>query len=194
MKNINAAAVYCGSKTGNSPAFVEAARELGLAMASRGIDLVFGGGRIGIMGELANKVLDGGGKVTGVIPNFLDDLEVGHVDVTELIRVDNMHERKHTMFTRADAFIILPGGLGTMEECFEVLTWKQLQIHAKPIVIVNIEGCWDAFGQMVEDVIANGFAHPKCQDLYTVVDTVGEVFQALADAPEPDREVLESHL
>jgi len=194
MTQISALAVYCGSKSGNSPAFSQAARDLGREMATRKIDLVYGGGTIGIMGELANHVLAGGGEVIGVIPDFLFDLEVAHVNVTELIRVPNMHERKHTMFTRADGDVVLPGGLGTMEEFIEVLTWKQLQLHDRPIVVLNVEGCWDGVDRLVDDIIAHGFAHPKCKDLYTVVERVEDIFTALENAPEPGRVVLDDHL
>jgi len=194
MTDVSSIAVYCGSKVGTSPAYVAAARALGQGMVERGIDLVFGGGRVGIMGEVADTVLHGGGKVTGVIPHFLDKLEVGHEKSTELIRVDNMHVRKETMFSRADAFVILPGGLGTLEEFFEVVTWKQLQLHQKPIVVLNVEGCWSRLAQLTQDIVDTGFAHEKIADLYTMVESVDDIFQAIADAPTPDRIVLEDHL
>ncbi len=194
MKDTKAIAVFCGSKAGESPSYEAAARELGRAMAEKGVRLVFGGGRIGIMGFVADEVMSGGGEVTGVIPHFLHDLEVGHDGVTELIAVESMHERKNTMFMRSDAFVILPGGLGTLDECLEIITWKQLHIHAKPIVILDVDGYWKSLMVLVEDVIAGGFAHPKARDLFTVVTSVDDIFQAIATAPEPDREVLESHL
>ncbi|MBO31864.1 MAG: TIGR00730 family Rossman fold protein [Rhodospirillales bacterium] len=194
MKDINAIAVFCGSKAGASPAYEASARELGGAMAEKGIRLVFGGGRIGIMGFVADEVLSGGGEVTGVIPHFLHDLEVGHDGVTELIAVESMHERKNAMFMRSDAFVILPGGLGTLDECLEIITWKQLQLHAKPIVILDVDGYWKTLRTLIEGVIDGGFAHPKARDLFVIVSSVDEIFTAIANAPEPDREVLEDHL
>jgi hypothetical protein len=163
-------------------------------MAERGIGLVFGGGRIGIMGEIADHVLTSGGTVTGVIPHFLNDLEVAHQGVTELITVESMHERKHIMFTKSDAFVILPGGLGTLDECMEIITWKQLQVHDRPIVILDVDGYWKSLKVLFDDIVKGGFAHPKALDLFTIVDSVDGVFDAIADAPEPDPIVLESHL
>ena len=142
MKNIKTIAVYCGSRAGSIGVYKDTARELGRQLAERDIHLVFGGGRIGLMGEVADQVLANGGKVTGIIPHFLNELEVAHQGVTELITVDNMPERKHLMFSKSDAFVILPGGLGTLEECLEILTWKQLLLHKSPIVILDVEGYW----------------------------------------------------
>jgi hypothetical protein len=194
MENIRAIAVYCGSKSGGSPAYAEAARDLGAQLANRGIRLVFGGGGIGLMGEIANQVLANGGKVTGVIPHFLNDLEVAHKGVSDLVTVESMHERKHVMFSKSDAFVILPGGLGTLDECLEILTWKQLQMHARPIVILDVGGYWKSLKALFDDIIEGGFAHPKVLDLFSVVDSVDGVFDAIAAAPEPDPIVLESHL
>ncbi len=194
MKNIKSIAVYCGSKLGVKSTYAMVARELGAQMAERGIRLVFGGGRMGIMGEVADQVLAGGGRVTGVIPQFLDDLEVAHKGVTELIVVENMHERKHIMFTRSDAFVILPGGLGTLDECMEIITWKQLQIHACPIIILDVDGYWGSLKELFKDIVEGGFAHPKSLELFSIVNSVDGVFEAITSATEPDRIVLESHL
>ena len=194
MKDIKSIAVYCGSKPGAKSAYAIVARELGAQMAARGIRLVFGGGRMGIMGEVADQVLAGGGKVTGVIPHFLDDLEVAHKGVTELIVVENMHERKHIMYTRSDAFVILPGGLGTLDECMEIITWKQLQIHACPIIILDVDGYWRSLRELFKDIVEGEFAHPKALELFSIVNSVDGVFEAINSAPEPDRIVLESHL
>jgi uncharacterized protein (TIGR00730 family) len=194
MENIKSIAVYCGSKSGAKPAYAEAARELGAKMAERGIRLVFGGGRVGIMGEVADHVLAKGGEVTGVIPHFLEDLEVAHTQLTELISVESMHERKHIMFTKSDAFVILPGGLGTLDECMEIITWKQLQVHARPIVILDVDGYWQSLSVLFQDIVDGGFAHPKALELFSIVDSVDGVFDAIAAAPEPDPIVLESHL
>src|SRR6185369_2172118 len=130
--------VYCGSSDRGPEPHREAAVKLGQALAREGVELVFGGGRVGLMGVIADAVLSGGGRATGVIPEHLLRAEVGHGRVTELIIVPNMHERKETMFRRADAFIVLPGGPGTLDETFEILTWRQLQLHDKPIVIVDL--------------------------------------------------------
>tara|TARA_B100000315_G_scaffold260868_1_gene326603 strand:- start:725 stop:1309 length:585 start_codon:yes stop_codon:yes gene_type:complete len=194
MENIKAIAVYCGSKPGASPIYAAAARELGRQMTEHNIRLVFGGGRIGLMGEVADQVLTNGGQVTGVIPHFLNDLEVAHNDVTELITVESMHERKHVMFSRSDAFVILPGGLGTLDECMEIITWKQLQVHSRPIIILDVEGYWKSLRVLFQDIVDGGFAHPKALEMFSIVENVDDVFTAIAAAPEPDPVVLESHL
>ena len=177
-----------------SPAYADAARDLGRGMVARGVDLVFGGGSAGIMGELADTILRGGGRVTGVIPHFLDELEVGHKNVTELIRVDNMHIRKATMFSRADAFVILPGGLGTLEEFFEVVAWKQLNLHQKPIVVLNVSGCWSRLTELTNDVVMAGFAHENIADLYSMVETVDDIFRVINAARIPDHPPLGERL
>jgi len=194
MTDISSLCVFCGSKVGTSPAYEAAARRLGDMMVERGIRLVYGGGRIGLMGIVADTVFAGGGEVIGVIPEFLENLEVGNTDVTELIVTDSMHSRKHKMFELSDGFVSLPGGLGTLDETFEILTWKQLQVHAKPVVVMNVDGYWASFAQLIEDTINGGFAHPKVRDLLSIVDGPEQVFAALASAPAPDREVLTSHL
>ena len=186
MTKLCSIAVYCGSRVGASPAYTDAARDLGRDMVARGVDLVFGGGSAGIMGELAAPILRGGGKVTGVIPHFLDELEVGHKNLTELIRVDNMHIRKATMFGRADAFVILPGGLGTLEEFFEVVAWKQLNLHQKPIVVLNVAGCWSGLTDLTNDIVMAGFAHENIADLYSMVETVDDIFRVISEALIPD--------
>ena len=194
MENVKSIAVYCGSKLGVKSTYAAAARELGAQMAARGISLVFGGGRIGIMGEVADQILAEGGRVTGVIPHFLDDLEVAHKGVTELILVESMHERKNIMFTRSDAFVILPGGFGTLDECMEIITWKQLQIHSSPIIILDVDGYWQSLKTLFEDIVEGGFAHPKALELFSIVDSVDGIFEAITTTEKPDSIVLESHL
>lgn len=194
MSEIRALTVFCGSKTGVNPAHREAASRLGEAMAARGIRLVYGGGRIGLMGVIAQAVRRAGGHVTGVIPDFLVKHEVADHDVTELVVVDSMHERKRRMFELADGFVMLPGGLGTVDETIEIVTWKQLRLHAKPVVLVDIEGCWGPLRALVDSIISQGFAHPAVGELFSVVEDVDDVFVALAAAPEPKPEVLTSHL
>jgi uncharacterized protein (TIGR00730 family) len=194
MTEITSLCVFCGSKMGGDTAYEEAARELGSRMAAAGVRLVYGGGGIGLMGALAETVLAEGGRVTGVIPEFLMAYEVGDPGVTELVLTENMHERKSRMFDLSDAVVVLPGGLGTLDETFEIITWKQLQQHAKPVVILNAGGYWTPLEAMVDSIIENGFAHPKVKELYTVVDTPAEVLPALAAAPAPDKVVLTDHL
>ena len=194
MAGASSLCVFCGSRTGADPAHAAAARRLGQLLAERGIRLVFGGGRIGLMGVLADAVIAGGGRATGVIPEFLMALEVEHEGVDEIVVASSMHERKTRMFELADGFVVLAGGLGTLDEMLEIITWKQLHIHAKPVVVVNTGGYWSTLEDLFRRAIAGGFAHPGVMDLFTVVDTPDEVFAALAAAPRPDRRVLTSHL
>lgn len=194
MTRISSLCVFCGSKTGDDPAFEAAARRLGELMVERGVRLVFGGGRIGLMGVVADAVLGGGGEAVGVIPEFLKDLEVGNDEVTEQIVTASMHERKNRMFELSDGFVVLPGGLGTLDETLEIVTWKQLRLHSKPVVVVNTLGYWTALRDLVQRIIDGGFAHPAVAELFTVVDTPDDVFPALEAAPEPSEEVLTSHL
>ncbi len=194
MTTITSICVFCGSKVGTDPAYKEAARRLGILMAERGVRLVYGGGRIGLMGVLAETVLTRGGEVIGVIPDFLMQYEVENPDVTELIVVGSMHERKRRMFEMSDGFVVLPGGLGTLDETLEITTWKQLQLHAKPVVMVDVGGYWEPLKALVNGIVAGGFAHPAITELFTVVDGVDDVFAALDDAPEPKEVVLTSHL
>ena len=194
MTKITSLCVFCGSKNGDDPAHKAAAERLGELMAERGVRLVYGGGSIGLMGALSDAVLSCGGKVIGVIPEFLKDLEVGSDDVTEQIVTASMHERKNRMFELSDGFVVLPGGLGTLDETLEIITWKQLQVHAKPVVILNSGGYWAPFEALVQQTIDGGFAHPAVAELYTVVDSPEDVFEALAAQPEPKEVVLTSHL
>jgi hypothetical protein len=177
--------VYCGSSVGAKPQIQDAARQLGRLMAESRIRLVYGGGRVGLMGVIADAVLDGGGEVVGIIPEFLDTREVGHRGVTELHIVDSMHARKSLMVELSDAFAVLPGGFGTLDETFEVLTWRQLRLHDKPIMLVDLDGYWNPFLDLVDHLIAQGFVHPSCRDLFTVVTSVEEVVAAVAQAPQP---------
>ncbi len=171
--------VFCGSQRGANPAHAEAARSLGAGLARRGIALVYGAGGIGLMAVLADAVLAGGGRVVGVIPTHLARLEVAHPGLTETIVTDGMHRRKQAMFDRADGFVVLPGGYGTLDEFFEVLTWKQLGLHDKPLLVLDSEGYWAALGSLLDNVIAEGFAAPANLDLATVVHSVDELFQTL---------------
>ena len=183
MASIASVCVYCGSSLGANPRHAEAARQLGAALAAHGIRLVYGGGRIGLMGQIADAVLAGGGQVIGVIPEHLQVEEKGHRGVTELHVVASMHERKNLMFELSDAFVILPGGFGTLDEAFEMLTWRQLHLHDKPILFLNIESYWTAFGTLVDQFIAEGFARETSRRLFAMVDTVEEVIPALLREP-----------
>ena len=193
MTAIASLCVFCGSKAGTDPACHEAAVGLGILMARRGVRLVYGGGGIGLMGVLSDAVLESGGEAVGVIPDFLVNYEVANPRLTETAVTGSMHERKQRMFELSDGFVVLPGGLGTLDEAIEVITWKQLQLHAKPVVVVNVGGYWDPLAALVDGVIGGGFAHAGVAELFTVVDGVDDVFEALESAPEPKAEVLTSH-
>jgi uncharacterized protein (TIGR00730 family) len=180
--------VFCGSQAGNDPAFRAAAAELGRSLALHGTALVYGGGRTGLMGALADAVLGSGGTVVGVIPEFLREKELAHAHATEMLVVPDMHTRKRTMFERADAFCVLPGGIGTLEEFFEIATWRQLHRHNKPIVVMDIAGCWRHLTALFDDIIANGFAHTGHDALITVVKEAAAVIPAVERelaAPKP---------
>jgi uncharacterized protein (TIGR00730 family) len=177
--------VYCASGTGIDSRHAEAARELGRAMASNRIRLIYGGARIGLMGALADAVLSGGGDVVGIIPRHLDRVEVGHRGASELIVVDSMHQRKQKMFEMSDAFAVLPGGFGTLDETFEIITWRKLQLHDKPILLVDIAGFWRPLLGLIDHIIGQGFAHPGDRDLYRVVSAIPALLDALKSAPRP---------
>ncbi len=187
MADLGSLCVYCGSSTGADPAHGEAARRLGELMAERGVRLIFGGGRIGLMGALADAVLAGGGSVIGVIPGHLEEREVGHQGAIELIVVGGMHERKRRMFELADAFAVLPGGLGTLDETLEIITWRQLGLHDKPLVLVDDGGYWAPLRGLLEHIVERGFARSDTRALYTIVGSVDDVFDAVAAAPAPRR-------
>ena len=156
-----------------------------MRMAESGIRLIFGGGRIGLMGVLADAVLDGGGTVIGIIPKHLASVEIAHGGLTELHVVDSMHTRKQKMFDLADAFVVLPGGLGTLDETMEILTWRQLSLHDKPVVVLNHNGYWLPLETLIRHTIDAGFVPPEAAAFYSVVATVDELFAAIATAPTP---------
>lgn len=194
MTDIGSLCVLCGSREGHDPAFREAAVQLGRSMAERGVRLVYGGGSIGLMGVIADTVLAAGGDVIGVIPDFLIRYEVGHRRLTDLVITGSMHDRKRRMFEMADAFVVLPGGLGTLDETFEIITWKQLRLHEAPIVVLDVGGYWAPLKALIDATIEGGFAHPSVAELISVVRTPAEVFTSIASAPPPREEVLTSHL
>ena len=174
--------VFCGSGPGRNPAYAAAARTLGQAMAAAGIRLVYGGGSLGLMGEVARAVLGAGGKVTGIIPNFLSEKERMLRDVDELIVTTDMHERKRLMFERSDAFVALPGGIGTLEELVEQLTWAQLGRHDKPIVLANIEAFWDPFKALLAHMRSDAFIRPGLEVRFQVVDTAADILPTIQEA------------
>jgi uncharacterized protein (TIGR00730 family) len=179
MTLIKSLCVYCGSARGRSPRYIAAAKELGEAMAERQIRLIYGGARIGMMGEVANAVMSNGGEVTGVIPEHLQTTEVGHSGITELKVVESMHVRKKLMFDLSDGFAVLPGGFGTLDELFEIITWRMLKLHDKPVVVLNIDGYWDAFQALIDQVIGQGFAREDSRQYFSVVNSVGRMFDLL---------------
>lgn len=180
--------VFCGSQSGQNPDFRRDAADLGTRMAASGVGLVYGGGRVGLMGACADAVLAGGGRVVGVIPEFLRDKELDHKGAQEMIVVPDMHTRKRLMFERADAFCILPGGIGTLDEFFEIITWRQLHRHNKPIIVLNTAGYWDHMKGLLDTIIDRGFAHEGHTALVDFVTTPADVLAHAARelaAPKP---------
>ncbi|CAK0772565.1 Cytokinin riboside 5'-monophosphate phosphoribohydrolase [uncultured Gammaproteobacteria bacterium] len=185
MESLRSVCVYCGASTRVNAIHKEAARRLGTILGGRGIELIYGGGRVGLMGILADAALAAGGRVTGVIPEHIQSLEVGHTGLTNLIVVETMHERKRAMIDRANAFVVLPGGFGTLDETFEILSWKQLRLHDKPMVLVDIDGYWGPLVALIDHVVDQGFAQPGNRRMFTVVSQVEDVIDALARQPAP---------
>jgi len=170
--------VYCGSSDGGDTRYGAAASELGAGLAARGGELVYGGGRNGLMGRVADAVLAGGGRATGVIPVHLQHREVAHPGLSELVVVADMHQRKRVMAERADAFAVLPGGVGTLDETVEILSWRQLGLHQKPIFIVDIGGYWAPLAALFEHIVASRFAAPLVPDLIRFVPDIAAFFVA----------------
>jgi uncharacterized protein (TIGR00730 family) len=181
MPRIRSIAVFCGSQQGNDPAFAEAAQALGRGLAETGIRLVYGGGRIGLMGVLADAALGAGGEVVGVIPEFLMRREVAHRGVTQMLNADSMHGRKQRMFELSDAFVSLPGGLGTLDETIEIITWRQLGLHHKPVLVCDVAGSARPLLAAIEAAIARGFASPQSRALFEVLDGVPAVLSHIQD-------------
>ena len=175
MAQLDNICVYCGSGAGTDPRYAEAARTLGKSLAEAGIGLVYGGGGLGLMGETARATLAHEGRVTGIIPSFLSEKEQMLKDVDELIVVDDMHERKMLMFRRSDAFVALPGGIGTLEELVEQLTWSQLGQHGKPVVIANIANFWSPFLSLLDHMRAQEFVRKGLEVSYHVVETAEDI-------------------
>jgi len=197
MSDLTSICVYCGSNAGVRPDYANDAAALGRAMAGAGVRLIYGGGSVGLMGILARTVLAQGGKVTGIIPQFLKDREVMLTEVSELVVTRDMHERKRAMFDRSDAFVALPGGIGTLEEVVEMATWAQLDQHIKPILMVNTHGYWDALIALFQRMADEGFLHKVfipgnrdlpirfCADVGAVIPTLVEALAAAGPEPRP---------
>jgi len=181
VSDLKSVCVYCGSSPGNHAEYADVARTLGRQMAEDGIDLVFGGGDVGVMGTIANAVVDHGGRVTGIIPEFLRAVEMPSERINELIVTESMHERKALMYERSDAFCALPGGIGTLEEIVEMISWAQLNQHRKPIVLVNLRSFWDPFTDLLDHMIDQGFARADIRRVWRVVDTVQDVLPTIRD-------------
>ena len=182
MTTIKRIAVYCGSAEGADPMFAEAARELGRVMVERELELVYGGGRLGLMGIIADTVIAGGGTAYGVIPRALVDKEVAHTGLTDLYTVTTMHERKAKMTELCDAFLCLPGGIGTLDEMFEAWTWNALGYHAQPFALLNVAGFWTPFVEFMEHVSESGFlSRPRLEQMI-VADTPGDAINLLDEA------------
>ncbi|NHO33441.1 LOG family protein [Acetobacter fallax] len=189
---IASVAVFCGSRFGNLPAYREAAVAMGCGLARAGIHLIYGGGYVGLMGAVADAAIEAGGTVTGIIPEFLEAREVMHRGITELIVTCSMHTRKQQMFADADAFAILPGGFGTFDEMMEIITWKQLQLHAKPILIVNVANWAAPALAMLDAAVAQGFASPEARALVQVVPDVSCALTTIGATARSTAEKAES--
>lgn len=179
--------VFCGSSDRAAKSHRAAAAGFGRELARQGIELVFGGGRVGLMGLIADSALTAGGRVVGVIPEHLIRAEVGHGKVSELIVTATMHERKATMFQRSDAFVVLPGGPGTLDETFEILTWRQLALHDKPVVICDLDGYWQPLTGLIDHMIRRRYVKPAFREFFTVVESTRDVLPALSALPAPRR-------
>jgi len=175
-------AVYCGANSGVNPQFSEAAKALGCEMAARDIGLVYGGGKLGLMGVIADAVLEAGGEVHGVIPEALVDLEVAHRGLTELHIVTSMHERKAKMTDLCDGFVAMPGGIGTLDELFEAWSWNALGYHAKPFLLLNVAGFWDSMISFIDQVVANGFISPARREHLLIAIDIDDAITQLESA------------
>ena len=179
MNKLESICVFCGSSPGHETIYLEKAKELGRLIADRGSRLVYGGGNIGLMGAIANEVLASGGEVTGVLPNFLNRKEVGHVALSELILVDSMHERKQKMSELSDAFIAMPGGFGTLEEIAEILTWTQLGLSKKPLGFLNVDGFYDSLSSLFGNMVDSGFLKADNRDVAIFESDPAQLLMAL---------------
>ena len=186
MTAIRSLCVYCGSSTGRDPAHRTAAAAVGRLLATNGVRLVYGGGAVGLMGVVADAVMEAGGEVFGVIPRGLFANEVGHQGITELVEVESMHQRKQLMAEEADAFLALPGGLGTLEELAEITTWAQLGIHSKPVGVLDLDGFWQPLLAFLDSAVESGFLRPSNRELVVRISDVDDVLRVLTAHHTPD--------
>ena len=183
--SVRSLCVFCGSSFGLEKKWQEAARRLGSGLAAAGIGLVYGGSRSGLMGAVAEAALEAGGHVEGIIPRFFLPNEDPFAEISELTVVEDMHTRKKLMFDKSDGFCVLPGGLGTLDETFEILTWKQIKLHDKPVLMLNLDGYWTPWLALVDKIVAEGFAKPGVTAFYEVIDTVEETLARLNSLKQP---------
>jgi len=184
LNHIKSVCVYCGSSSKAGDLFKESAADLGKILAENNVRVVFGGGHVGLMGIVSDAALNHGGEVIGIIPHHIADKEIAHNNLTELHLVQSMHERKQMMVDRSDAFIILPGGLGTMDEFFEIFTWWQLGLHDKPIIIINVEGYWTPLLDLLKNIVKHQFARPEDLEHLAFIDKVEDIMLALSQSPK----------
>ena len=185
MRVISSLCVYCGSSQ-PQPKHLEQANILAEILVKNGIELIYGGARAGLMGITADAVLSRGGRVIGIIPEYLDKYEIGHTGVTKLHIVANMHVRKMMMFDSSDAFLVFPGGYGTLDEMFEMLTWRQLAMHDKPIVIVNVDGYWDPLLSLLDHIVDQGYAKPETKKLLHIISDVSKLMDVFDSLSPPN--------
>jgi uncharacterized protein (TIGR00730 family) len=182
---ISSVCVYCGSANGVPEEFETMARDVATALANHKLKLIYGGGHVGLMGIVADAALKAKAQVIGIIPEHIRSQEIQHMGLTELHVVPDMHTRKRMMVERSDAFVILPGGLGTLDEAFEIITWKKLHLHNKPIIIFNQEGYWDSLLALINHTVAKGFAQPSDRALFEVTTTIEGMLKILAESAKP---------
>lgn len=179
MTDLTSVCVFCGASNNVPKHFLDIGADFGKILASEGVRLVYGGGDCGVMGAVANATMGSGGQVTGVFPVSLRNIENEHQSLSEIIIVNTMHERKMSMFERSDAFVVFPGGFGTMDEMFEIITWHQLRLHEKPVVIFNYKGYWDPLIALMENIMGQGFAKREVAGFYQVVTEVEDILKVL---------------
>jgi hypothetical protein len=179
MTKLKSICVFCGSRLGNKKSFQILSNAVGKILGQNKIKLIYGGGSVGLMGVIANSVMENGGEVHGIIPKHLNKIEKSHDTITKLTIVENMHQRKKIMFDHSDAFLVLPGSIGTLDETMEIITWKQLGLHDKPIIILNSENYWTPFLLLLDNIIEFEFTLPKTLDLFHVINSAEELLPML---------------
>lgn len=187
MNELRSVAIFCASSLGSDACFQEDAFSLGRFLAGQNIDIVYGGAKVGLMGALANGALSVNGRVIGIIPDFLKDKEVAHDSLTELIVVKSMHERKMIMFEKSNGAIVLPGGFGTLDEMFELLTWGQLGLHKKPVGILNVKGYYDLLITFIENMVSQNLLRKSNQDMLLVSNDISELIEKMKNYEAPDK-------